>query len=126
MQTSFAHFLRVLQPVLVVTLLTACATLPPPDTELAAARDAITRAEAADADQHAQPVLAQARGELRQAQAALAAGRASEARQLAIAAAASGDLAHARSRETIVNQDLMQRRSDIRELRQRLELESQP
>lgn len=126
MQTSFAHFLRPLQTVLLVTVLSACATLPPPDTELAAARDAISRAETADADQHAQPVLAQARGELRQAQAALAAGRANDARQLAIAAAANGDLAHARSREAVVNQELMQRRNDIRDLRQRLELETQP
>ena len=37
-----------------------------------------------------------------------------------------GDLAHARSREAIVNQELMHRRNDIRDLRQRLELETQP
>ena len=126
MQTSFAHFLRALQSVLLVTVLAACATLPPPTGELAAAREAVARAEAADADHHAGPVLDQARGELALAQSALDANRMQDARHLALAAAASADLAHARSRETVVNQQLLQRRNEIRTLQHRLQPEGQP
>lgn len=126
MQTSFAYFLRALQSVLLITLLAACATLPPPTGELAAAREAIARAESADADHHAGPVLEQARGELGLAQSALDASRMDDARHMALAAAASADLAHARSREKVVNQQLLQRRNEIRELQQRLQPEGQP
>lgn len=122
---SFAQNPRSLQIVLTVTLLAAglagCATLPPPTQELAAARQAVNRAESADADQYANEAISLARSELAQAQAALDAGRQNDARQAAIAAAAAGDLAYARSRERVSAQELAQRRGEIQQLQQRLQ-----
>ena len=54
--------------------LAACATLPPPTSELAAAQQAVSRANDADADQYAAAAIALARSELAQAQAAMASG----------------------------------------------------
>ncbi len=118
------------QIVLSVTVLIACAagcaTLPPPTQELAAARQAVNRAESADADQYASEAISLARSELAQAQTAMDAGRANEARQMALAAAAAGDLAHARSRERVSEQQLQQRRQEISQLQQRLQNGGEP
>lgn len=122
MIASFAQF-RFLLPAAVLVLLSACASLPPPTDELAAAQQAVTRADGADADQHAVADIVAARAALAQAQAEMARGREDQARRLALAAAADADLAYARSREALVTAELTQRRAEIAELRQRLQME---
>lgn len=99
--------------------------MPPPTGELAAARQAVTRAEDADADQYAPQELGTARTELSQAQAAMSGGDQDEARRLSLAAAADADLAYARSREALATAELNQRRAEVTELRSRLQ-ETQP
>ena len=125
MPTSFAQIRSALQAPLfgVVLALTACTSLPPPTAELAAAQQAVTRADNADADQYAPDALAQARGTLEQAQAAMARGRESDARLLALQASASADLARARSAEAVANTELAQRRAEITQLKKRLRVE---
>lgn len=122
MNASFAQF-RFLLPATVLILLGACASLPPPTNELAAAQQAVTRADGADADQYAAADINAARSGLAQAQAEMARGREDEARRLALAAAADADLAHARSREALATAELTQRRAEIADLRQRLQME---
>ena len=128
MRSSFAYFTYTLQACLAACLLAlaGCATLPPPTAELAAAQQAVSRADAADADQHAAEALGQARQLLARAQAAMAAGNETDARSLALSAAADADLAHARSREAAANAEVIQRRREIAELRQRLQMEDTP
>ncbi|MGH8032668.1 MAG: DUF4398 domain-containing protein [Luteimonas sp.] len=106
--------------------LTACATLPPPTAELAAADQAVTRAGTADADQYAADEFAQARRALAQAQSAMAAGRDTDARSLALQASSGADLAAARSREATANAELSRRYAEITDLKRRLQLEGQP
>lgn len=127
MNASFAQILctrQALRPLLaaLLALLAGCATLPPPTAELAAAQQAVTRANDADADQYAAEVAATARAELAQAQAAMAKGREDDARTLAVAAAAAGDLAYAQSRASTAQQDYQQRRAEIAGLREQLQL----
>lgn len=98
----------------------------PPAAELAAAQQAVSRAEGADADHYAASVLADARSGLTQAQAALAAGKEKDARALALAAAADGDLAHARSQAAQTRQVLLQRRLEVESLRRRLKVDQPP
>ncbi|MDR7135233.1 hypothetical protein J2X06_002442 [Lysobacter niastensis] len=95
--------------------------MPPPTGELATAQQAVTRADGADADQYAAPEIGAARSELGQAQAAMADGREDDARRLALAAAADADLAYAKSRDALVTAELNHRRSEVAELRQRLQ-----
>lgn len=95
--------------------------MPPPTGELAAAEQAVVRADGADADQYAGQEIALARSELAQAQAAMAEGREDEARRLALVAAADADLAYARSREALATAELSQREAEIAQLRQRLQ-----
>ena len=122
MTASFAQF-RFLLPAAVLVLASACASLPPPTSELAAAQQAVTRAEGADADQYAAQDIGVARTALAQAQAEMARGREDAARRLALAAAADADLAHAKSREALALAELTQRRAELAELRQRLQTE---
>lgn len=126
MRPSFAHFRTILYaPLLTGTLAAAgCASLPPPTAELAAARQAVTAAEAADADQYAPQALEQARNELQEAQAALERGRTEEARAGALAAAADGDLARVRSQAQTVGATLAQRQSEVGRLRAQLQLDA--
>jgi len=128
MATSFAYFRTTLQALVCgcVLALTACATTPPPTGELATARQAVARASDADAEQYAAAELASAGSLLTQAQAAMADRRESEARDLALRAAALGDLAYARSRDASVRAELEQRRAEVADLRQRLRLEDAP
>lgn len=107
----------------IVLALTACASLPPPTAELAAAQQSVARASDADADQYAQEDIAQARTLLRQAQAAMAEGRERDARNAALGASALADLAHARSREAVANTELAQRRAQVSRLREQLGME---
>ncbi len=122
MNASFAHIRLALQSLCVagVLLLTSCASLPAPTAELTVAQQAVSRADVADADQYAPDALATARADLRQAQAAMAAGREAEARTMSVRAAAAADLAHARSRQAQTDVELAQRRAEIAALRTRL------
>lgn len=125
MAASFAHFRFALQALVCgcVLALTACASTPPPTTELAAAQQAVSRAADADADQYAPQELARARSLLAQAQSAMAEGLSGDARDFALRAGAVAGLAQARSREATTNAELEQRRAEIAGLRQRLRME---
>lgn len=101
--------------------LSACASLPPPTAELAAAQQAVARADGADADQYAPQELAAARNALGQAQGAMSRGREDDARRLAASAAVDADLATAKSRDAVINAELAQRRAEIADLRRRLQ-----
>ncbi|GHA85750.1 membrane protein [Lysobacter bugurensis] len=126
MSQSFAHFSRRAATVVLVSGLAACASMPPPTGELAAAQQAVVRADGADADQYAAQEIALARSELAQAQAAMSDGREAEARSLALAAAADADLAYARSREALATAELQQRRAEVEQLRGRLQTGDRP
>lgn len=123
MSSSFAQIRIGLHAAVLGLVLTACATLPPPTGELSAAQQAVARADQADADQYASDAVSAARSELAQAQSAMSSGRYDDARRFALASAADADLAHARSREASLNNELAQRRSEIAELRRRLGME---
>ena len=125
MNPSFAHYRFAPQALLLVFALGACATLPPPTAELSAAQQALSRADAADADQYAGDVITRARAELAQAQAAMAKGRDNEARDFAVATAADADLAHALSSAATTRAEYQQRRAEIIELQQRLQLQGE-
>ena len=125
MNASFAQIRSALQASMfgVVLALTACASLPPPTAELAAAQQSVARAGDADADQYAGDELAQARRALELAQSAMAEGREDDARTLAVQAAAVADLAHARSRDAVAQTELSQRRAEITRLKKQLRME---
>lgn len=125
MAPSFAQIGSALQALAFATVLalTACASLPPPTAELAAAQQSVTRAGDADADQYAADEYAQARRALEMAQAAMSSGREDDARSLAVQAAAVADLANARSRQGHADTELAQRRAEISRLRQKLGME---
>jgi hypothetical protein len=128
MPASFAQIRTALQGCALGAMLalSGCATLPPPTSELAAAQQAVTRADMADADQYAPQDFERAREALRRAQAAMANGREQDARSLALLSAAAADLAHARSRQAQSATELVQRRSEVAALRERLEQEDAP
>jgi uncharacterized protein DUF4398 len=119
---SFAQ-IRKLSMALVLASAWPVLAAPPPTTEMAAAQQAVSRADSADADQYAAQELATARSELTQAQAAMAARKHKDALALALAAAADGDLAYAHSRAAQTRTELSQRRSEIAGLRQRLQID---
>lgn len=125
MTSTFAQIPRCLQACALASVLalTACASLPPPTSEVAAAQQAVARATAADADQYAHEEIERARTLLGQAQSALAAGRDGEARDAALMAAALADLGQARSREAVAQTELAQHRAQITDLRRQLQLE---
>lgn len=125
MRPSFAHFASPLYAAAAALglLLGGCASLPPPTAELDTARQSLERAVAADADQYAPDVLAQARASLERAQSAMARGREDEARAAALSAAADADLAQAQSRAAVTRAEFQQQGADIAGLRGRLQLE---
>jgi hypothetical protein len=104
--------------------LAACATLPPPTSELAAAQQAVSRANDADADQYADAAVALARSELSQAQAAMAKGRNEEARSAAMAASADAEFALATSNAARAGAEFAQDRNEILDLNSRLQLQA--
>ena len=135
MNRSFAQFPRTgraparpvarwLLPVTCVLAFSACATLPPPTSELADAQQAVARANDADADQYAADAIAQARDELAQAQAAMAKGRDDDARSAAAAATADAEFAAATSNAAKTHADYTQQRGELVELGQRLQLQA--
>lgn len=101
-----------------------CATLPPPTAELDAAQQAVARADAADGDQYAAPQLAQARAALERAQAAMARGREDEARSAALAATSEADLAQVLSRAAVTRAEFSQQQLQIADLRSRLQMDA--
>jgi hypothetical protein len=135
MNRSFAQFPRTghaharpvarwLLPVTCALAFSACATLPPPTSELADAQQAVAHANDADADQYAADAIAQARDELAQAQAAMARGRDSDARSAAAAATADAEFATATSNAAKTRADYTQQRGELVELGQRLQLQA--
>lgn len=98
------------------TVLSGCATLPPPTAEMEAAQAAVAAASAADAEQYAPDDLALARDALGRAQASMSNGDDDAARKLAAIASAAGDLARARSRAVVAESNLAQRVAAIAEL----------
>ena len=128
MRPSFAHFRSTRHAALcglaIAFSLAGCASLPPPTAELDAARQAVARADAADADQYAATQVAQARAGLERAQAAMARGRDDEARTAAIAANADADLAQVLSRAAVTRAEYAQRQAEILELRGRLQMQA--
>src|SRR5436309_30758 len=79
--------------------LVACASTPPPNPSLASARAAIVSAEKAGADHYAAPELAESRGKLASAEAAVALNKMPEAQRLAEQSAVEADLANAKAGE---------------------------
>ena len=126
MHRSFAQFRRslcvtvgafALMAALAVPLHAQVAAIP----ELAAAQQAVTRADQADADQYAPQLLDSARTVLAQAQAAAANRRERKlAPELALRATVDADLARVRSEEAVANARLQQRRQEIGELQRTL------
>jgi outer membrane protein OmpA-like peptidoglycan-associated protein len=125
MRPSFAHFRSTLLTAGLASALAACASLPPPTSELAAAEQAVSRAGQADADQYAGAAIGRARDELSQAQAAMARGRDDDARALANAAAADADFAYAGSRAAATVTQYRQRAGEVADLQQRLEAQGE-
>ncbi len=124
MRSSFAQIPALLYAPLLcgMLLVGGCASLPPPTAELDVAQQAVTRAEAADADQYAADALASARANLQRAQAAMARHRDDEARDAAVAASADADLARVRSAAARTRADLQQQRAEVASLQTRLKL----
>jgi len=121
MTASFAHFRLPLLAAVLASGLAGCASTPPPTGELSSARQAVMRADDADADQYAPQDLNAARSALSAAQAAMSQGKEEDARRLSLTATAEADLAHARSREAVVRAEFDQRQAEIAELRRRLQ-----
>lgn len=124
MTPSFAYLHRTLSAAVLVSALAACASLPPPTGELAAAQQAVARAATADAEQYAAAELGAAQVGLSQAQAAMSAGREEDARKLALLAAADANLAYARSRAASASTAHAQRLAEVTALQQRLQLDA--
>jgi hypothetical protein len=89
--------LRAAAGLVCVSLLAACATVPPPTSSLQAAQLAITNAEQAEAGRYAPAELAEARAKLTAANSAVSDKKMVEAQQLAEQASAEAQLAAART-----------------------------
>lgn len=120
MRKSFAQIPRFWHVCVLALTLTACASLPPPTAQLAAAEQALLRADALDADQYASTELLRAREGFAQAQHAMSMGHDSDARRFALLAEADAELAQALSRQAVVQQQLRQRRAQVQELERAL------
>lgn len=126
MTPSFAYLRNALVALALASALAGCATLPPPTGELAAAQQALARADRADANQYAAAEIEAARSALARAQAAMSAGDDDDARRLALLAAAQADLAHARSRAAATRAVHAQRRAEVADLQARLGMDAAP
>jgi uncharacterized protein DUF4398 len=126
MHRSFAQFRRSLCVLVGAFLLLAGLAAPLQAQvagmpELAAAQQAVNRADQADADQYAPELINSARAALAQAQAAATTRRDRKlAPELAARAAADADLARVRSNEAIASAQLQQRRQEISDLQRSL------
>lgn len=131
MTSSFAQFRRLLCAsvcaIAFFVLFVAPALAQAAVDDLAAAQQAVARADQADADQYAPELLASARQALAMAQAANAVRRERRnAPALAQRASADADLALARSQETVALARLQQARIEIAELQRTLGQEQAP
>lgn len=124
MMPSFSHLHRLLAGTVLACALAACATLPPPTSELNAAQQAVVRATGADADQYARDQIELARQGLSRAQAAMANGDNDNARAFALAASADADLARALSLEALATSQVAQRRAEVQRLQRQLQPEA--
>ncbi len=124
MMPSFSHLHRLLAGTVLACALAACATLPPPTSELNAAQQAVVRATGADADQYARDQIQLARQGLSRAQAAMANGDNDNARAFALAASADADLARALSLEALATSQVAQRRAEVQRLQRQLQPEA--
>lgn len=131
MNPSFAQIrypLCVMVGVLALFAVISCPLLAQstPVPELAAAQQAVHRADQADADQYAPDLLNAARTALAQAQAA-ASSRSERKRapDLAMRAAADADLARARSNEAVAKARVEQQRAEIAQLQRTLGTEGE-
>lgn len=114
--------LRLAVPGLALIFLAACASMPPPTTNLQAAQQAIANAERVDAATHAAVELGEAREKLSSAQRAVEKEDMVMAGQLADEARAEAELAAARSavaKANAVNDDMKQSTSTLIEEMQR-------
>ena len=114
--------LRLAAPGLALILLAACASMPPPTTNLQAAQQAIANAERVDAATHAAVELGEAREKLSSAQRAVEKEDMVMAGQFADEARAEAELAAARSavaKANAVNADMKQSTSTLIEEMQR-------
>ena len=126
MNRSFAQFRRSLCVTVGAFALLAALAAPllaqVASPELAAAQQAVNRADQADADQYAPELLNSARTALAQAQAAAASRRDRKlVPELALRATVDADLARARSNEAVAQAQVQQRRQEIGELQRTLE-----
>lgn len=126
MHRSFAQFSRPLCVTVGAFALLAALAMPSRaqvagSPELAAAQQAVNRADQADADQYAPELLNSARTALAQAQAAAANRRDRKlAPDLALRATVDADLARMRSNEAVANARVQQRRQEISDLQRTL------
>lgn len=88
--------------------------------ELQLAQQAVSRASQADADHYAPELLASARQDLAQAQAAQDKRDKRTAQDLALRSAASADLARMRSQEAVATTELKARQDEVRRLKREL------
>lgn len=106
--------------------LAACATLPPPTEELAAARAAIKSAEVANAATSAPIELTQAREKLTAAQLAVRDDESVRARRLAEEAQVDAQLAQAKASTARTREGLSQAEAALRALREEANRASGP
>ena len=92
-----------------------------PIPEVETARQAVDRADQADADQYAADPMARARGLLAQAQQAQSNRDKKDAIEFALRAAADADLARAQSAEAVTQSELQLRKAEIVDLQRKLE-----
>jgi multidrug resistance efflux pump len=108
-----------------LVVLSGCASLPPPTTEIAGADAAIKVASTPDSQHYAASELASAHNDLAAAQAAMAKQDYDRARMLVAAALADADLAHAKGRALAAQSAVVDKTEDNATLRRRL-LEQEP
>lgn len=126
---SFAQFrasLYVMAAALALMASTHAHAQVAPIPEVETARQAVSRADQADADQYAPEPMSRARGLLSQAQQAAANRDKKDAIEFALRAAADADLARARSQEAVANAEVRHRRAEIAELQGKLGMEQSP
>lgn len=108
---------RLLAPAVLLTLITACATTPPDPRLLDNAREAIAKAESAEAEQYAPLELRFARERLTAAEQALGNEREDEARRLAEQAELEAQLALARTRAALARAELQTKQRELEQIR---------
>ncbi len=112
--------IRIVAAVMLATLVSACASTPPPLAELDAADAALRQARELDAESHAPVELGFAINKRAEADAAVAARSYARAKVLANQAAADAALAAAKSRAASARAEVERKSSENARLRQEL------